>query len=1244
MKLFFNNYFIRFNKAGFILFFLGLFLQSCATHHAQFGKDIKKPATPNATDSSQVAHTFFLIGDAGNTNEKTAEQMLSSLENRLMKASKNTTLLFLGDNIYPKGLPNTELTNERIIAESKLTNQLKLSKNFKGQTIFIPGNHDWYSGIKGLERQAKFVTEYLNDKASFLPRKSCGIDALEINKDLVLITIDSQWFLEDWDNSPTINDDCTIKTRENFFSELESILIKNQEKTVVLALHHPLMSNGSHGGQFSVAKQLFPLEQKIPLPILGSVANFFRKTTGASPQDIQNKQYTLFIKRVKTLLQNQDNVIVVSGHDHNLQYIEKDNIKQIISGAGSKSEAAKAINSHDFSYGRNGYATLAVYGNGAAKVSFYGKERNKEKLIYEQIVLKEKEDFNTKEFPATFSNSTTSSIYTAKQTKKSVFYKFFFGTHYRKYYSFPIAATTTTIDTLFGGLQPKRAEGDHQSNSLQLINKNGKEYVMRAMKKSTIRFLQTVAFKNQFMQDEFEDTYVENLMSDFYTTAHPYTPFAVGNLAGKIGVAHTNPILYYIPKHRALKNFNVDFGGELYLVEERPTDNQIDVKSFGNPISIISTEDVMKNLHKDEKYSVDESSYIKARLFDMLIGDWDRHGDQWRWGEYKIGEKVIYKPIPQDRDQAFPKYDGALLFVLMKKAELRHMQPFKEKMTSVKLMNREPYPLDLAFIKTADENEWIKQAKYIQENLSDTAIDAAFTNLPKEVQDQTITEIKRKLKVRRNELHHSAATYYSVLQHTVLIVGTDKKDKFIIQKNEKNKLEIQVYRIKSDGEELQYIKNFTAKKTKKIWIYGLDDDDVFEVKGAIKSGIKVRLIGGQNEDSYLAENGSEIKIHDFKSKHNTYTLDSKTKILLSDDYEANLYDYKKPKYNSFSALPTIGYNPDDGIKLGFVSGYVVNDFKQNPYTQKHSLKANYFFATKGYELIYNGNFPKLFGKWNLDFEGRFTSPNFTINYFGYGNETVNNDGTFGMDFNRVRIKMLNVIPSIKKVGRHGSSIHFQTSFERITVEETMNRFVDISAHINRTVFQNQQFAGATLKYNFENYDVPSFPTMGMGFSIAGTWKINLDNTKRNFPAIESKLNFNHKIDANGTLVLATILRGKVVLNNNFDFYQGANLGGDYDLRGFRNQRFLGNQSFYQSSDIRWNLGKIKRSIIPMSYGILGGFDYGRIWLKGENSEKWHQSVGGGLWLNGLNALTARLTYFKSIGEEARIAFGLGFGF
>lgn len=94
-------------------------------------------------------------------------------------------------------------------------------------------------------------------------------------------------------------------------------------------------------------------------------------------------------------------------------------------------------------------------------------------------------------------------------------------------------------------------------------------------------------------------------------------------MADKLGLAHTNPALYYIPKQNALLEFNSSFGDGLYMIEERPADNHSDAKNFGHPTNIISTDDMMQNLHKDEKYSVDEEEeYIKARLFDMLIDDW----------------------------------------------------------------------------------------------------------------------------------------------------------------------------------------------------------------------------------------------------------------------------------------------------------------------------------------------------------------------------------------------------------------------------------------------------------------------------------------------------------------------------------------------------------------------------------------------------------------------------------------------
>ncbi|SEN86729.1 Calcineurin-like phosphoesterase [Flavobacterium sp. CF108] len=1242
MKLFLDNHFIAKVKKFSLAIITLTFIYSCATHKAQYGKDVSANETENATDTIKIAHTFYLVGDAGNADEEQAQQTLELLHQKLKTASKKSTLLFLGDNIYPKGFP-TDNADDKALAETKLTNQLKLAKGFKGKTIFIPGNHDWYSGIKGLELQADFVTKNLNDKKAFLPRKSCPIEDVKIDSITTLVAIDSEWFLEDWDNHPTINDNCSIKTREDFFKELESILNKNQEKTVVLAIHHPLLTNGSHGGQYSWEKQLFPLEKKIPLPVIGSFINLLRKTSGVSPQDLQNKQYTIYAKRIKTLLQKQQNVIVVSGHDHNLQYISKENIQQIISGAGSKSEAARAINPFDFSYGGNGYAALTLYKRGDAKVSFYGNENNKEKLLFEREIIKAKEINWASNIPNNFPPRITTSIYSTKMTDKSLVHKFLFGQHYRKYYSMPINVPVATLDTLKGGLKPIREGGGHQSVSLRMSDPKEREYVMRGMKKSASVFLQSVAFKDQYIVNDFEDTYTESFLFDFYTTSHPYAPFVTGSMSDKIGVLHTNPVLYYIPKQNGLGEFNAGFGDQLYMVEERPADNHLDGKDFGNPSDIIGTDDMMANLHKDEKYSVDEKEYIKARLFDMLIGDWDRHADQWRWAEFKKDGKVIYRPIPRDRDQAFAKYDGALLSILMNIPALRHMRTFKDKIGNVKWLSREPYPMDLAFLKTAEEKDWIEQAKFIQDNLSDSDIENAFKAMPKEVQDGTVDDIIRKLKIRKGDLQKYAAKYSDVLSKTVMIAGTDKKDKFVLNHNARKSIEIQVFRVKKEGDELVYTKTVNDAKTKNLWIYGLDDNDVFEVKGDQKSRIKVRLIGGQNNDTYNIENGRKVIVYDFKSKENTYNLDSKTQTQLTDDYDVNQYNFQKPKYNVVSGLPNIGFNPDDGVKLGVNLNYTVNNFKQNPYTQRHVLNAFYYFATGGLEFNYAAHFPGLLGKWVIDVESLYTTPNFAMNYFGYGNESQYNDD-LGMDYNRVRIRKFNASTAIRHVGRYGSEFSVQPIFQRMTVEETENRFINIPSIVNPDVFNSQNYGSLKIKYLFKNSDFAAKPNLGMAFMIAATWTTNLDDTKKNFPTLESFLGFTHKLDHNGKLVLATYVKGKAIFNNNYEFYQGAALGGDTDLRGFRNERFLGNSYFSQSSDLRLSLGKIRKTIAPFTYGILGGFDYGRVWLDGEESRKWHQDYGGGFWLNAINVLTARISYFKSPDEVGRVIFGAAYSF
>jgi hypothetical protein len=72
---------------------------------------------------------------------------------------------------------------------------------------------------------------------------------------------------------------------------------------------------------------------------------------------------------------------------------------------------------------------------------------------------------------------------------------FIFGTHYRKIYGTLIDSKTASLDTLYGGLTPQRAGGGHQTKSLRLTDPDGKEYVMRAVKKSVGRFYKMLLSK-----------------------------------------------------------------------------------------------------------------------------------------------------------------------------------------------------------------------------------------------------------------------------------------------------------------------------------------------------------------------------------------------------------------------------------------------------------------------------------------------------------------------------------------------------------------------------------------------------------------------------------------------------------------------------------------------------------------------------------------------------------------------------
>ncbi|MFD2433141.1 metallophosphoesterase [Mesonia maritima] len=305
-------------------------LGGCATYDAKY-REGEPTKNFNYPENKEIDQRFFVIGDAGYSQPGGSSSGLQAFKKLVDSVeTKNSYVIFPGDNIYPVGMPDEDDPG-RLQAEYRIDAQLDAIENFKGEVLFIPGNHDWYAnGIDGVEDQAEYIKKKLKDKKNIWdPVPGCGLAIRDITDDITMIIIDSQWYLEDWDKNPTINDNCPErKTREALFTEVETELKKSQNKTVIMAMHHPMYTNGVHGGNYHFNRHLYPSQRKLPLPILGSLAMLVRTTGGVSIQDKQNERYKSLVRRLETLSSDYHRVVYISGHEHNLQYVEHDSINK----------------------------------------------------------------------------------------------------------------------------------------------------------------------------------------------------------------------------------------------------------------------------------------------------------------------------------------------------------------------------------------------------------------------------------------------------------------------------------------------------------------------------------------------------------------------------------------------------------------------------------------------------------------------------------------------------------------------------------------------------------------------------------------------------------------------------------------------------------------------------------------------------------------------------------------------------
>ena len=353
----------------YIICFLAFWGTACSHKTAYVRPDAVQ--APHTVDVKTIKQRILLIGDAG--IPQAAEPVLQLMEQWASEIPHKTYNIFLGDNIYPNGIPNTG-DPFRAEAERRLHAQIAVIANSGSQGVFIPGNHDWAEeqpgGLQRLKHQEDLVTAALG-KRSFIPRRGCpGPERVDLDGVRIII-LDTHWWLTRAAKPSAV---CPFGDEDAILAQLAQLLSTAGEREVMIAVHHPWATHGRHGGFFSWKDHLFPLTNVVdwlylPLPVVGSLYPFIRWNMINRNQDLNGTKNQEMRTKLGDVLINHPPLIYVSGHEHSLEVLDGSGGPQfvLVSGAGAQEKISGVGHGQDtiFAHEHSGFMAVDWLNNGA---------------------------------------------------------------------------------------------------------------------------------------------------------------------------------------------------------------------------------------------------------------------------------------------------------------------------------------------------------------------------------------------------------------------------------------------------------------------------------------------------------------------------------------------------------------------------------------------------------------------------------------------------------------------------------------------------------------------------------------------------------------------------------------------------------------------------------------------------------------------------------------------------------------
>ncbi len=789
--------------------------------------------------------------------------------------------------------------------------------------------------------------------------------------------------------------------------------------------------------------------------------------------------------------------------------------------------------------------------------------------------------------------------------KVGKFHRFLFGEGYRKLWAAPVKLKVLHIAKEKGGMTIIKRGGGLQTKSLRLKDARGQEWSLRTIQK----------YPEQGLPANLRAGLAKDILQDQVITAHPFASLTVPPLAEALGIPHAHPEIVNVPDDPLLGDYRKEFGNAVFLLEER---EPLDGEGTDN------TEKAQRELQKDNDTRVDQQLVLKARLLDMILGDWDRHEDQWRWEKQEDKNGKLYLPVPRDRDMVYYNTSGVFPWIVSHQWLKSKFQGFHANIRDVKGFNVNARYFDRYFLNQLGEEDWKEQVNEVQSKLTDSVIMAAIKLLPDTIFSLSGNQLVSTIIQRRNNIAKTAMEYYRFIATNVDIPASNKNERFEIYNDSAAALAIRINKIKKDNTigQTTFQRSFDPAVTKEIRLYGFDGNDVFVANYNKSSSIKIRMVGGNGIDSFTMASDfagrQKLFIYDKKSEMNIFSSGRTAKMRLSNDSNINGYNKRAFKYDRFATLVSANYSIDYGILL--IGGFSNErqGFRKEPYAFYNELLVHYSLGRQTFLITYFAEFKKLVGKNDLGINLYSRGPQNISNFFGIGNEAVFvNKGDQKIGYYRSRYDYVNAdIRLYRNVTSHwrisgGVAAQYYTSKQSNNTGRFFNKYNgDYPASL---LYQNKTYVGLIAGAEMDTRNDKNLPSHGMYWNTTLKAMHETGNEKYNYGNVLSEFSvYATPFKTKGFVIANRLGVGSTV--GDPSFFQLMYLGGKQTMRGFHSNRFAGKTALYNNLEMRLKLFDFNSYLLPGTVGLIAFNDLGRVWLPGERSSKWHDSYGTGIYI------------------------------